>query len=70
MTKYNLTEKQKAIFDLIVEMEKMNGVTPTQKQLSENFGIAQATIAKHLAAIERRGWIQRARGLKNGLSVL
>ncbi len=70
MTKYNLTEKQKAIFDLIVEMEKINGVTPTQKQLSENFGIAQAKIAKHLAAIERRGWIQRARGLKNGLSIL
>jgi len=68
--KFSLTEKQREIFDHIVAIQSETGVTPTQKELAAKFGIAQATIAKHLAAIERRGWIQRAAGLKNGLTIL
>ncbi len=68
--KFNLTEKQREIYDAIVAAQEETGVTPTQKELAAKFDIAQATVAKHLAAIERRGWIQRAAGLKNGLTIL
>jgi len=68
--RFNLTEKQREIFDHMVKIQEQTGVTPTQKELAAEFGIAQATVAKHLAAIERRGWIQRAAGLKNGLTIL
>jgi DNA-binding MarR family transcriptional regulator len=68
--KFNLTGKQREIYDAIVAAQEETGVTPTQKELAAKFGIAQATVAKHLAAIERRGWIQRAAGLKNGLTIL
>jgi DNA-binding MarR family transcriptional regulator len=70
MSKYNLTEKQMHIFNVMERAYKKTGVVPTQRQLALELGIAQATVAKHLAAIERRGWIRRANGLKNGLTIL
>lgn len=68
--KYNLTERQKEIFDYLVVYQQANGITPTQTEAAEYFGISQANIAKHLAAIERRGWVRRGNGMKNGLVIL
>lgn len=68
--KFNLTERQREIMDYIKEYYAEYGTTPTQGKIAKEFDIAQATIAKHLASIERRGWIQRARGLKNGMTIL
>jgi DNA-binding MarR family transcriptional regulator len=68
--KFNLTERQREVMDYIEKYYADNGTTPTQGKIAKEFGIAQATIAKHLASIERRGWIQRARGLKNGMTIL
>lgn len=68
--KFNLTEKQKHVFDYIQWHYSENGVMPTQNEMAAQLGLAQATVAKHLAAIERRGWIQRANGYKNGLVIL
>lgn len=68
--KYNLTDRQKQIFDYMVLYYKANGVTPTQREVAEELDISQASIAKHLAAIERRGWIKRSNGMKNALVIL
>lgn len=68
--KFNLTERQRQVMDYIEKYYAENGITPTQGAIAKEMGIAQATIAKHLASIERRGWIQRARGLKNGMTIL
>ena len=68
--KIGLTEKQLAIFDFIKAHQVTTGVTPTQTEMAQHFETAQSNIAKHLAAIERRGWIVRPRGLKNGITIL
>jgi len=68
--KWNLTERQMEVMEVIQEYYNDHGITPTQSQIAKELGIAQATIAKHLASIERRGWIKRARGLKNGMTIL
>ena len=68
--KFRLTSKQRDFMDYIVQVQEATGVTPTQRGISQQFGIAQATVAKHLASIERRGWIQRAKGFKNGMTIL
>jgi len=68
--KFNLTEKQRQVLDYIEWHYNQNGVMPTQNEMAKQLGLAQATVAKHLAAIERRGWIQRANGYKNGLMIL
>lgn len=68
--KFNLTEKQRNVLDFIEWHYAEHGVMPTQNEMAIQLGLAQATVAKHLAAIERRGWIQRANGYKNGLMIL
>ena len=68
--KYNLTERQKELFDYVKAYDKATGVMPYQSELATKFEISQATIAKHLMAIERRGWIKRAKGLKGGMTIL
>ena len=70
MDKIGLTEKQLAIFDFIKTQKATTGVTPTQNEMAQHFETPQSNIAKHLAAIERRGWIIRPRGLKNGITIL
>jgi DNA-binding MarR family transcriptional regulator len=68
--RFNLTERQRSIMDYIVQINQETGTTPTQRQISQEFKIAQATVAKHLASMERRGWVQRARGFKNGMTIV
>lgn len=68
--KAGLTEKQRNIFDFIQAYNMSAGVSPTQKEMAAHFQTSESNIAKHLAAIERRGWIQRAKGLKNALTIL
>jgi SOS-response transcriptional repressor LexA len=68
--KFSLTQRQKEIFDFILEQSQATGVTPTHNQIAAHLNISQPSVAKHLMAIERRGWIRRANGLKNGLSIV
>ena len=68
--KIGLTEKQLEVFDYIRAYHKTSGVYPTHKDMSDHFGTSRSNIAKHLAALERRGWINRSRGTKAGLTIL
>ena len=48
--RFNLTERQRSIMDYIVQINQETGTTPTQRQISQEFKISQATVAKHLAS--------------------
>ena len=68
--KFSLTERQKELLDYIKSHHLATGVMPLQSEMSAKFGVAQSTIAKHLMAMERRGWVQRSRGLKGAMTIL
>jgi len=68
--KYNLTERQKELFDYLSVYQKAHGTTPTQVEVAAHFQISQSNVAKHLAAMERRGWAMRRKGMKNALVLL
>jgi len=66
----NLTARQKEIFDFIEDQFKSNGVMPTHSFIAKHFQISQPSIAKHLMALESRGWIKRSQGRKSGMMIL
>lgn len=68
--KYNLTERQKEMFDYLSVYQQAHGTTPTQTEMAAHFNISQSNVAKHLAALERRGWVMRGKGMKNALVLL
>ena len=70
MDKISLTEKQRDIYNFVLDHFRRTGVTPVYKDIADHFNVSKANIAKHLMAIERRGWIRRSNGMKNGLVIL
>jgi repressor LexA len=54
------TQRQKEILDYIVRFLERRGHEPSYAQIANHFGVkSRATIAKHIAALERRGLLQR-----------
>lgn len=54
------TQRQKEILDYITSFVKRHGYIPSYTQIARHFGVkSRATIAKHIAALERRGLITR-----------
>ena len=65
----NLTEAQKRVYDYIVKFYKREGFYPSTREIALGLGfVSTNTVASHIAAIERRGWIERipnkSRGFK------
>lgn len=57
--KTDLTTRQKAIFDFVVQYWADNGWGPNVKDVQRNFGFRSYTAAKdHLFAIARKGYIE------------
>lgn len=56
------TKKQKEILDYITSFIARHGYEPSYTQIARQFGVkSKATIAKHVAALERQGLISRNR---------
>jgi repressor LexA len=56
------TQRQREILDYITRFIERHGYEPSYAQIARHFGIAsKATIAKHIAALEKRGMISRRR---------
>lgn len=56
------TKRQKEILDYIVWYSGERGHEPSYAQIARHFGVkSRATIAKHIAALERRGLVSRTR---------
>src|SRR4029078_13209073 len=54
------TQRQKEILDYITRFQERHGYVPSYTQIARQFGDkSRATIAKHIAALEKRGWISR-----------
>src|SRR5215204_6302009 len=54
------TQRQKEILDYITRFLERHGYIPSYAQIARQFGVkSRATIAKHIAALERRGLLAR-----------
>jgi repressor LexA len=54
------TQRQKEILDYITRFLERHGYIPSYAQIARQFGVkSRATIAKHIAALERRGLLLR-----------
>jgi repressor LexA len=55
------TQRQKEILDYITRFLERRGHEPSYTQIAQHFGVkSRATIAKHIAALERRGLLTRS----------
>ena len=67
----NLTSKQEKLLDIINNHLKERGEAPTYKELSEKLGLKSvATIALHIKALARKGYIQSVAGVHRGIRIL
>jgi repressor LexA len=56
------TQRQKEILDYIVRFIERHGYEPSYAQIARYFGLSsKATIAKHVASLEKRGLLSRRR---------
>ena len=56
------TQRQKDVLDYIIRFSERHGHSASYAQIARHFGVkSRATIAKHIAALERLGLIERVR---------
>lgn len=65
-----LTERQRDVLAFIEGELDRTGVAPTLREISERFGFAStASAQKHIALLERKGFLRREKHQKRGLVV-
>lgn len=58
-----LTERQREVYDYLVEHIAAEGFAPTIHQVAEHFGWASDNAAHiHLVALREKGWVKKTRG--------
>ena len=63
-----LTERQRDVLEFIERKLDSCGVAPTLREISEAFGFAStASAQKHIALLERKGFLRREKHQKRGL---
>jgi len=63
-----LTERQRDVLDFIEKSLAENGIAPTLREISEAFGFAStASAQKHIALLQRKGFLRREKHQKRGL---
>lgn len=71
MTGSFLTERQKRILDFILDFQERNGISPTHKEICDEFGYSSyGTVHKHLKLLTEKGYIKRAWNQKRGVQVV
>jgi repressor LexA len=71
MDKQALTEKQHAIYEYIRECISLERRPPTVREIADHFGIRSPKGATdHLAALERKGWIERVAHSSRGIQLV
>lgn len=67
-----LTEKQKNVLKIIAEKVKEVGYPPTLQELADELGVrSKNAVLKHLAALEKKGYIgKREGGAARGIRIL
>src|SRR6266508_6770809 len=65
----NLTKRQKEILDFIRSYRSQRGISPTQREIRENFGLSSfGTIQEHLKRLEEKGALSREWNRSRGIS--
>ena len=65
----NLTKRQKEILDFIRGYRLEKGISPTQREIREEFGLSSfGTIQKHLKRLEEKGALSRLSNRSRGIS--
>jgi repressor LexA len=64
-----LTERQQAILAFIDDYINDNGFPPSVREIGRHFGIYPATVQDHIAALERKGHLQKKPFQSRTLSV-
>ncbi|MCU0303173.1 MAG: transcriptional repressor LexA [Thermoanaerobaculales bacterium] len=63
-----LTERQRDVLEFIEREIDRNGVAPTLREIAERFDFAStASAQKHIALLERKGFLRREKHQKRGL---
>jgi repressor LexA len=63
-----LTERQRDVLDFIAKKIDAEGVAPTLQEIADAFGfLSTASAQKHVAHLERKGFLQREKHQKRGL---
>ncbi|HKA35589.1 MAG TPA: transcriptional repressor LexA [Thermoanaerobaculia bacterium] len=65
----NLTRRQKDILDFIRTYRETHGISPTQREIRENFGLSSfGTVQKHLKRLEEKGALSREWNRSRGIA--
>jgi repressor LexA len=65
----NLTKRQKELLDFIRSYRSEHGISPTQREIREHFGLSSfGTIQKHLKRLEEKGALAREWNRSRGIS--
>jgi repressor LexA len=63
-----LTERQKGVLDFIQREQREKGITPSTREIQSHFRFAsQTSVMQYLAALERKGFLQRHAGKARAL---
>lgn len=65
-----LTRRQKEILDFVRAFRRRHGVSPTHREICEEFGYSSyGTVHKHLKILQEKGYLQRTSNQKRGLEL-
>ncbi len=65
-----LTERQRDVLAFVEQRISRDGVAPTLREIAAEFGFqSTASAQKHLALLEKKGYLRRAKHQKRGLMV-
>lgn len=65
-----LTIQQQALLDYIKKHQQATGTIPSQREIQKEFGFASRNaVPKHLAALEKKGLLQRSMGRARSLLI-
>src|SRR5204862_2877701 len=63
-----LTHRQKNVLDFIQSEQRGKGITPSTREIQKHFRFAsQTSVMQYLAALERKGFLQRRAGKARAL---
>ncbi len=69
MVKY-LTQKQRRVLEAVIRLIRRNGYPPSLSQLAHELGVKIPTVQQHLLALQKKGHIERDKGVARGLRVV
>jgi len=57
----SLTPKQLRVLTYIRDFSHARGYAPTMQELADEFGVSKVTVFEHITALQRKGYLRRAR---------